>query len=192
MVAGGDEKAALKVFEGMPRLGKLCLAGCGIATLPSEWFLPMVAELRLSRNAIEAFEEGVLLRSVKILDVAHNGIRDVRTLRRAKYLESLSISGNPCVGCPTDAAHTARVLRRMFPLLRHVTGIDSAEEVTPKEPKRESERSVEDDDIVIEAPTVPQSNESVVRKVRRMEQTSASLRGAAVAERLLQDRKSVV
>ncbi|EKG01731.1 hypothetical protein TCSYLVIO_007266 [Trypanosoma cruzi] len=86
----------LSVLEKMTHLKKLSLSGCGLVSLPLHWFLPMVTELRLSHNALSSLvPEGVIFRSVKILDVSHNALTDVSTLRRCRFVRQLSISGNP-------------------------------------------------------------------------------------------------
>ncbi|RNF03869.1 putative leucine-rich repeat protein (LRRP) [Trypanosoma rangeli] len=91
-----DWSHPLSVLEKMKQLKKLSLSGCGLESLPSHWFLPMVTELRLSHNALSSLvPEGVIFRSVKILDVSHNVLTDVKTLRRCRFVRNLSIRGNP-------------------------------------------------------------------------------------------------
>ncbi|RNF05929.1 putative leucine-rich repeat protein (LRRP) [Trypanosoma conorhini] len=91
-----DWSHPLSVLEKMTQLKKLSLSGCGLGSLPSHWFLPMVTELRLSHNALPSLvPEGVIFRSVKILDVSHNALTEVATLRRCRFVRQLSIRGNP-------------------------------------------------------------------------------------------------
>ncbi|ORC89058.1 putative leucine-rich repeat protein (LRRP) [Trypanosoma theileri] len=85
----------LSSIEKMTHLRKLSLSGCGLTSLPSHWFLPMVTELRLSHNALKSLiPEGVIFRSVKILDVSHNQLQKLSTLRRCRFVRHLCISGN--------------------------------------------------------------------------------------------------
>lgn len=88
----------LSVFEGMAQLKKLSLSDCGLSCLPARWFLPLVTELRLARNELTSLRpEGVIVRSLKTLDVSHNGLTTVTTLRRCIYVQRLSLRGNPLV-----------------------------------------------------------------------------------------------
>nr|CCC89289.1 unnamed protein product [Trypanosoma congolense IL3000] len=80
----------------MSSLKKLSLSDCGLTHLPRRWFVPMVTELRLSRNKLTTLvPEGVLFRSVKILDVSHNELEEASTLRRCRFVRHLSVCGNP-------------------------------------------------------------------------------------------------
>ncbi|KPA75390.1 hypothetical protein ABB37_08666 [Leptomonas pyrrhocoris] len=88
----------LSVFERLPRLKKLSLSGCALHSLPSRWFLPMVTELRLAQNHLASLQpDGVILRSLHILDISNNLFISVITLRRCRFLEQLSLRGNPLV-----------------------------------------------------------------------------------------------
>ncbi|KPI85516.1 hypothetical protein ABL78_5436 [Leptomonas seymouri] len=88
----------LSVFERLPRLRKLSLSGCELHSLPSRWFLPMVTELRLAQNHLTSLQpDGVILRSLHILDISGNLFMSVITLRRCRYLEQLNVRGNPLV-----------------------------------------------------------------------------------------------
>ncbi|CCW59805.1 unnamed protein product [Phytomonas sp. EM1] len=86
----------LSVFEELTHLAKLSLSECNISSLPSRWFLPMVTELRLVRNALTSMQpDGVILRSVKILDISYNRLESIATLRRCLFLRQISLKGNP-------------------------------------------------------------------------------------------------
>lgn len=88
----------LSVFERLPRLKKLSLSGCELHCLPSRWFLPMVTELRLAQNHLTSLQpDGVILRSLHILDISNNLFLSVTTLRRCRFLEQLNVRGNPLV-----------------------------------------------------------------------------------------------
>lgn len=88
----------LSVFEQLTRLKKLSLSECNLSCLPARWFLPMVTELRLAKNALRSLRpEGVIVRSLKILDVSHNQCSSIATLRRCRYVQKLGIRGNPLV-----------------------------------------------------------------------------------------------
>ncbi|KAH9601168.1 Leucine-rich repeat [Trypanosoma melophagium] len=90
-----DWSHPLSSIEKMTHLKKLSLSGCRLTSLPSHWFLPMVTELRLSHNALKSLvPEGVIFRSVKILDVSHNKLQNLSTLRRCRFVRHLCISGN--------------------------------------------------------------------------------------------------
>lgn len=101
----------LSVFERLPRLKKLSLSGCELHSLPSRWFLPMVTELRLAQNHLTSLQpDGVILRSLHILDISNNLFVSVVTLRRCRFLEQLNVRGNPLVeeGAAQDRAAGVR------------------------------------------------------------------------------------
>ncbi|CCW67222.1 unnamed protein product [Phytomonas sp. Hart1] len=88
----------LAVFEGLTRLVKLSLSECNIPSLPERWFLPLVTELRLAHNALTSLQpEGVILRSVKILDISYNRLESIATLRRCLFLRQINLKGNPLI-----------------------------------------------------------------------------------------------
>jgi Leucine-rich repeat (LRR) protein len=87
----------LEVFGELAALKKLSLSECGIESLPLRWYLPNVTEVRLARNSIAHFPPAVILKSCQILDVSHNKLTSLYELRRAKFLQQLNISGNPCM-----------------------------------------------------------------------------------------------
>ncbi|KAG5506728.1 hypothetical protein GH5_05942 [Leishmania sp. Ghana 2012 LV757] len=97
----------LSVFEKLPRLRKLSLSGCELHSLPVRWFLPMVTELRLAQNHLNSLQpDGVILRSLHILDISNNLFASVESLRRCRYLEQLNVRGNPLIeeGAALDKA----------------------------------------------------------------------------------------
>ncbi|AIN97948.1 hypothetical protein LPMP_204550 [Leishmania panamensis] len=88
----------LSVFEKLSRLKKLSLSGCELHSLPARWFLPMVTELRLAQNHLTSLQpDGVVLRSLHILDISNNLFVSVVSLRRCHYLEQLNVRGNPLI-----------------------------------------------------------------------------------------------
>lgn len=88
----------LSVFERLSRLRKLSLSGCELHSLPVRWFLPMVTELRLAQNHLTSLQpDGVILRSLHILDISNNLFASVASLRRCRYLEQLNVRGNPLI-----------------------------------------------------------------------------------------------
>ncbi|KAG8341414.1 putative leucine rich repeat protein (LRRP) [Trypanosoma vivax] len=85
----------LSFLAKMKSLRKLSLSGCGLTSLPSGLFLLKVTELRLSQNKLRSLiPESILLQSVKILDVSHNMLESMSTLRRCRFVKHLSIAGN--------------------------------------------------------------------------------------------------
>ncbi|KAG5502584.1 hypothetical protein JIQ42_05653 [Leishmania sp. Namibia] len=97
----------LSVFEKLPRLRKLSLSGCELYSLPVRWFLPMLTELRLAQNHLTSLQpDGVILRSLHILDISNNLFASVESLRRCRYLEQLNVRGNPLIeeGAALDKA----------------------------------------------------------------------------------------
>jgi Leucine-rich repeat (LRR) protein len=102
----------LSVFERLLRLKKLSLSGCELHSLPSRWFLPMVTELRLAQNHLTSLQpDGVILRSLHILDISGNRFSSVITLRRCRFLEQLNVRGNPLMekGAAQDKATAVHV-----------------------------------------------------------------------------------
>lgn len=108
LAEGGDDEAAIsKIKEDpnhplslfastyFPKLKKISLSECEITSLPPRWFLPLATEVRLARNRISYFPSAVIMRSVKILDMSHNQLEHYNSLRRQRYLQMLSIQGNP-------------------------------------------------------------------------------------------------
>ncbi|KAG5479955.1 hypothetical protein LSCM1_06374 [Leishmania martiniquensis] len=88
----------LSVFERLSRLRKLSLSGCDLHSLPARWFLPMLTELRLAQNYLTSLQpDGVILRSLHILDISNNLFASVVSLRRCRYLEQLNVRGNPLI-----------------------------------------------------------------------------------------------
>ncbi|EPY26643.1 hypothetical protein STCU_06152 [Strigomonas culicis] len=86
----------LSAFEQMPNLRKLSISECGVSSMPERWFLPLLTELRLAHNQLRSFQpEGVILRSLKILDVSHNELTDACTLRRCRFVRQVNVHGNP-------------------------------------------------------------------------------------------------
>lgn len=93
-----DWEHPLSAIVKMTCLKKLSLSGCGLTSLPRHWFIPKVTELRLSQNKLKSLvPEGVLFRSVKILDVSHNELKEASTLRRCRFVYHLGVRGNPFV-----------------------------------------------------------------------------------------------
>ncbi|CBZ26601.1 conserved hypothetical protein [Leishmania mexicana MHOM/GT/2001/U1103] len=88
----------LSVFERLSQLRKLSLSGCELHSLPVRWFLPKVTELRLAQNHLTSLQpDGVILRSLHILDISSNLFASVASLRRCRYLEQLNLRGNPLI-----------------------------------------------------------------------------------------------
>ncbi|GET88093.1 hypothetical protein, conserved [Leishmania tarentolae] len=88
----------LSVFEKLSRLKKVSLSGCELHSLPVRWFLPMVTELRLAQNNLTSLQpDGVILRSLHILDISNNLFGSVESLRRCRFLEQLNLRGNPLI-----------------------------------------------------------------------------------------------
>lgn len=126
----------LFVFEKMSHLKKLSLSECGVRSLPVHWFLPMATEVRLARNHLTSLQpEGVIMRSLKILDISHNDIDAIATLRRCRFLRQISLRGNPLLSTyegrdkeeeRTDAVAVPvslqRSLSRLLPSLESIDG----------------------------------------------------------------------
>ncbi|KEG15409.1 putative leucine-rich repeat protein (LRRP) [Trypanosoma grayi] len=130
----------LSVLEKMPHLKKLSLSECGLVSLPSHWFLPMVTELRLSHNSLQSLlPEGVIFRSLKILDVSHNTLTHLSTLRRCRFVRQLSIVGNPFLkdddaAPPTEGEETPTSLRVPPRVVRYLTRVMPYLEVVDSKP----------------------------------------------------------
>ncbi|KAG5506400.1 hypothetical protein JKF63_05903 [Porcisia hertigi] len=116
----------LSVFEKLPRLKKLSLSGCELYSLPVRWFLPRVTELRLAQNHLTSLQpDGVILRSLHILDISNNLFASVETVRRCRYLEQLNVRGNPLIeeGAVQDRA---RGLTRLEPVVEETATTPSS------------------------------------------------------------------
>lgn len=142
-------KHPLSVFAHLSHLKKLSLSECGIHSLPSRFFLPLVTELRLSHNALTSLHpDGFIARSLHVLDVSHNNLTQVNTFRRFKYLQQLNLRGNPvfeafCARDVKEYGYSAAVvaqrlppslktqLRRMLPELLRIDGVDVKEADPP-------------------------------------------------------------
>ena len=148
------QKHPLDVFQDLPQLKKLSLSDCGISALPQKWFLPLVVECRLSMNNIASFPSGVILRSVKLLDVSRNKLTNCGELRRCRFVTQLNVHGNPFAETwfVDDAARAGRrglsdeargILCRMFKELKFVDGIEltrlAPEPTIERHPKRPRE-----------------------------------------------------
>lgn len=132
----------LSVFEQLPRLRKLSLSGCNLHSLPARWFLPLVTELRVAQNSLHSFQpEGVILRSLQILDISSNLLTSIGTLRRCMFLQQLGLRGNPVEEecrkrdredglatttaegqSPAASVSLHRSVRRLFPNVRLLDG----------------------------------------------------------------------
>lgn len=133
----------LSVFENMTALKKLSLSGCGLQSMPTRWFLPLLTELRLSNNKLTTMQpEGVIFRSLKILDVSHNQLSAVSTFRRLHFLQQIHLSGNPLMQTYVDrdveelgksSTDVPLSLQRSLPkLLKHLEMIDGHTILSPE------------------------------------------------------------
>ena len=92
-----DPRNPLHFFGAFEQLRKLSISECGVRCLPRRWFLPLLTELRLANNDLESsgISKGVLLQSLKMLDVSNNKLNHWNVLSRCKFLKQLAIKGNP-------------------------------------------------------------------------------------------------
>jgi len=107
-------------------LRKLSASGCGIGpALPSGLDLPLLNELRLSQNVIEAIPQTVRLKSLHILDVSGNRLPTLDALSRFPFLTQLSVHGNPCApagGDDTALRERDQFLAACFPDMKFLDG----------------------------------------------------------------------
>ena len=78
-------------------LRKLSLTKTGLTHISDKLSLPLLNELKLAHNEITHFPLTICLRSLKICDISHNKFNTLMSLKPSKYIENLSICGNPIV-----------------------------------------------------------------------------------------------
>lgn len=171
----------LSAFHQLPRLKKLSLSGCHIDSLPSRFFLPVVTELRLSHNHLTSlYPESFIARSLHLLDVTHNDLTEVSTLRRFHYLQQVNLRGNPVFDSfvktdkeqgylEADAQRLPlslkRRLCRLLPELKRIDGIDVAAPDPVK--NTEGKTMANEDEMATATSTEPSlANESEVHSLK--------------------------
>ncbi|CAD2215287.1 hypothetical protein AGDE_08630 [Angomonas deanei] len=170
----GDQHP-LSAFEKLSDLRKLSLSECGLHSLPQRWFLPYITELRLANNSLPSMQpEGVILRSIKILDVSNNKINDVSTLRRCKFVKQIAIKGNPLTA-QHDGNGLYNLYRTVANLFEHLESVDghpisdllrSSKEEGSTAVKAPS-APLEEKDVVVDLPVVETVNQTSVVKRHR-------------------------
>eukprot|EP00796_Vickermania_ingenoplastis_P012961 gene12961-8817_t len=140
------DRHPLSVLERLPALKKVSMSQCGLRSLPARLFLPRVTELRLSHNAFTNLQpESCIARSLQVLDVSHNLLDNVATLRRFKFLKQVNLRGNPafdsCIAQDTERGYEnasrlppslKKSLLHLFPALQRIDGVSTAEPDPPR------------------------------------------------------------
>ncbi|KAL1123560.1 hypothetical protein AAG570_002637 [Ranatra chinensis] len=98
-LAGNRDLRRLRQFRGdFDRLYHVDLSDCGLTDVAESTFkvMPYLANLNLSRNLLEELPEGVLapLKHLNVLDLSHNRLRTLPTLRQNRELSRVCLGDN--------------------------------------------------------------------------------------------------